>query len=83
MFSPVDSNPPVLSFPKDADDWGHFKIGTTHGFELRKGGLGFYQVNVQPVHVKMREYFIGRRSRNILEKRRLTPVSRDLDIRLK
>ena len=51
----------LLGNPGDADYWGQFKIGTTHRFELRKGGLGFYQVNMQPVHVKMREYFIGRK----------------------
>ena len=61
VFSPVDPNLPVLTFPRDADYWGQFKLGTTHRFELRKGGLGFYQVNMQPVHAKMREYFIGRR----------------------
>jgi len=60
VFSPVDSNLPVLNFPKDADYWGQFKLGTTHRFELRKGGLGFYQVNMEPVHAKMHEYFVGR-----------------------
>ena len=50
MFSPVDPNLPVLRFPRDADYWRQFKLGTTHQFELRKGGLGFYQVNMQPVH---------------------------------
>jgi len=61
VFSPVDSNLPVLEFPKDEDYWRQFKLGTTHRFELRKGGLGFYQVNMQPVYVKMREYFVGRK----------------------
>jgi hypothetical protein len=61
VFSPSDSNLPVLEFPKDEDYWRQFKLGTTHRFELRRGGLGFYQVNMAPVHVKMREYFIGRK----------------------
>lgn len=61
VFSPVDSNLPVLEFPKDEDYWRQFKLGTTHRFELRKGGLGFYQVNMQPVHARMREYFIRQR----------------------
>jgi hypothetical protein len=61
VFVPVDTNLPVLRFPRDADYWGQFKLGTTHRFELRKGGLGFYQVNMQPVHAKMREYFIGQK----------------------
>ena len=61
VFSPSDSNLPVLEFPKDEDYWRQFKLGTTHRFELRRGSLGFYQVNMAPVHVKMREYFIGRK----------------------
>ena len=61
VFSPADPNLPVLRFPGDADYWGQFRLGTTHRFELRKGGLGFYQVNMQPVHERMREYFIRQR----------------------
>jgi len=61
VFSPLDANLPVMTFPGVADYWRQFKIGTIHRFELRKGGLGFYQVNMQPVHVKMREYFSGRK----------------------
>jgi hypothetical protein len=57
VFTPVDSNLPVLEFPNHMDYWRQFKLGTTHRFELRKGGLGFYQVNMEPVHFKMREYF--------------------------
>ncbi|HEY6241679.1 MAG TPA: hypothetical protein VIW78_12695 [Burkholderiales bacterium] len=60
-FSPLDSNLPVLEFSKDEDYWRQFKLGTTYQFELRKGGLGFYQVNMQPVHAKVREYFWGRK----------------------
>lgn len=59
-FTPSDPGLPVLSFPRDADYWRQFTLGTTHRFELRKGGLGFYQVNMQPVHARMREYFLGR-----------------------
>ena len=61
VFSPADPDLPVLRFPTDADYWRQFKLGTTHRFELRKGGLGFYQVNMQSVHAKMHEYFIGKR----------------------
>jgi|SRR5690242_10087515 len=62
VFSPSAPLLPVLRFPADADYWGQFKLGTTHSFELRKGGLGFYQVNMGPVHDKMREYFIRKRA---------------------
>ncbi len=60
-FSPVDPNLPVLEFPGVADYWRQFKLGTMHSFELRKGGLGFYQVNMEPVHARMREYLAGRK----------------------
>ncbi len=61
VFSPVDPILPVLRFEGYADYWRQFKLGTTHSFELRKGGLGFYQVNMQPVRARMREYFTGER----------------------
>ncbi len=61
VFSPVDPNLPVLEFPGVADYWRQFKLGTMHSFELRKGGLGFYQVNMEPVHARMREYLAGRK----------------------
>jgi hypothetical protein len=32
-----------------------------HPFRLRKGGLGFYQVDMAPVHAKMRDYFLKNR----------------------
>jgi hypothetical protein len=61
VFTPADSRLPVLNLPpRDVDYWGQFKLGTVHQFELRKGGLGFYQVDMGPVHAKMHEYFVGR-----------------------
>jgi hypothetical protein len=57
VFSPVDSRLPVLEFDKDGQYWRQFALGTTHKFELRKGGLGFYQVNMAPVYAKLREYY--------------------------
>lgn len=61
VFSPLDARVPELSFPKDADYWGQFKLGTVHSFVLRRGGLGFYQVDMAPVHAKMRGYFLKNR----------------------
>jgi hypothetical protein len=60
VFSPLDTRLPELTFPSDADYWGQFKLGTVHPFELRKGGLGFYQVNMAPVHAKMHDYFASK-----------------------
>jgi len=61
VFSPMDPNLPVLEFPGVADYWRQFKLGTMHSFELRKGALGFYQVNMEPVHARMREYSAERK----------------------
>jgi hypothetical protein len=59
VFEPVDPKLPPLDFSDFTDYWGQFKLGTIHRFELRKGGLGFYQVNLAPVRERMRAYFRG------------------------
>jgi hypothetical protein len=59
VFEPLDPALPNLDFSNYSDYWGQFKLGTTHQFELRKGGLGFYQVNMAPVRERMRAYFRG------------------------
>jgi len=61
VFEPVDPKLPPLDFSNFNDYWGQFKLGTTHQFELRKGGLGFYQVDMAPVRDRMRAYFSGKR----------------------
>jgi len=55
----LEPGPPELDFSKYSYYWHQFKLGTIHQFELRKGGLGFYQVNMEPVREKMRAYFRG------------------------
>jgi hypothetical protein len=60
VFAPLEPGLPELHLPaRDADYWGRFKLGSVHRFELRKGGLGFYQVDMAPVHARMRAYFTG------------------------
>jgi hypothetical protein len=56
-LSPAESGPPELSFPQYADYWQQFKPGSKHEFELRHGGLGFFQLNFEPVRLAMREYY--------------------------
>lgn len=53
----VASGPPDLSFPGYDDYWEQFKPGSKHAFELRYGGLGFYQLNFEPVRLKLREFY--------------------------
>ena len=56
-LEPLQAGPPVLRFPKYADYWSSFSVGSLHEFRLRKGGLGFYQVDMAPINEAMREYF--------------------------
>ena len=48
---------PVLYFPNNKEYWGHFDDNSQHEISLRKGGLGFYQVNMRPVYRDMRAYY--------------------------
>jgi len=61
VFEPVDPALPTLDFSNYSNYWRQFKLGSTHSFELRKGGLGFWQVNMAPVNERMRDYFWARR----------------------
>lgn len=56
-LSPLSAGLPGLAFPRYADYWSHFKAGSVHEFELRRGGLGFYQLNMQPVEKSLREFY--------------------------
>jgi hypothetical protein len=56
-LTPVASGPPDLAFPKYADYWIQFESGSKHEFELRYGGLGFYQLDFEPVRRALREYY--------------------------
>jgi hypothetical protein len=62
-FVPLEAGLPVLAFPRYADYWGSFGTGSIHVFELRYGGLGFYQLNMQPVIEAMRAYYMDKNRR--------------------
>lgn len=51
------AGPPTLTFPRHADYWSSRRAGSLHRFELRRGGLGFYQLNMLPVEQTLREYY--------------------------
>ncbi len=68
---PVDytgSDLPELYFPGDREYWEHFEEGSRHEFYLRKGELGFYQLDMAPVYKKMRKYYIEKRKAESKEK---------------
>ena len=56
-LTPLRVGPPVLTFPRFADYWTSFEVGSVHEFHLRKGGLGFYQIDMAPVNKAMRRYY--------------------------
>jgi len=56
-FAPLQKGLPDLVFPRYAAYWSGFSVGSLHEFRLRKGGLGFYQVDLAPINETMREYF--------------------------
>ena len=56
-LKPVEDGLPVLRFPRYADYWAHFARGSLHEFALRRGGLGFYQVDMAPVNEDMRAWY--------------------------
>jgi len=56
-LAPLQAGPPTLSFPRFADYWASFKVGSVHEFHLRKGGLGFYQIDMAPVNKAMRRHY--------------------------
>lgn len=54
---PLQDGPPDLAFPRYADYWSSFATGSLHEFRLRKGGLGFYQIDMAPINAAMRKYY--------------------------
>jgi len=53
---PVDAaaGAPDLDFSSHFRYWATFKLGATVDFELRHGGLGFWQLNKEPFNKKLR-----------------------------
>jgi hypothetical protein len=56
-YRPAISGLPTLSFSHYPEYWAQFDIGSQYRFRLRKGGLGFYQLDMKPINVAMREFF--------------------------
>jgi len=59
---------PVLYFPDNKEFWKHFDDNSQHDISLRKGGLGFYQVNMSPIYRDMREYYKSKRKADRLRR---------------
>ena len=64
----LEGDLPVLYFPDNKEYWEHFEDNTQHDISLRKGGLGFYQVNMSPIYKDMREYYTSKRKADRLRR---------------
>jgi hypothetical protein len=57
-YRPPQPDLPRLILSGYPEYWGRFAEGSIYRFQLRKGGLGFYQLNMGPVRIAMRQYYL-------------------------
>lgn len=57
QFEPLAQGLPTLAFPQYYEYWAQFETGSLHEFELRKGGLGFYQLDMRPVNEALHDFY--------------------------
>lgn len=48
---------PILRFDNYHEFWQHQGVGSLHNFQIRKGGLDFYQINMRPVREEMKIFY--------------------------
>ena len=62
-FVPEQEGLPELRFPeRHREFWAQHTPASRHAFELRKGGLDFYQIDMRPVYDRIRDYYEKKRS---------------------
>jgi hypothetical protein len=54
---PSDPALPTCRFDDMPEYWQQFAVGSVHTLHVRKGGLGFYQVDMAPVYEHTRHYY--------------------------
>ena len=57
LLKALDAQLPDLLFIDYHEYWQQFPRGSQHEFLMRKGALGFHQVDMGPVHERMREFY--------------------------
>jgi hypothetical protein len=55
-LAPAAGDLPEVTFTRYHDYWSQFPLGSTHRLYLRRGGLGFYQLDEAPVIEAVRAY---------------------------
>lgn len=57
-FVPAQGGLPELQFPeRHREFWSQYDPGIIEEFELRKGGLEFYQINMKPIYERIEHYY--------------------------
>ena len=56
-YLPEEAGPPPLSMTYPPDYWSRFLPGSTHEFELRRGGLGYWQLSEVPLKEAYYDYY--------------------------
>ena len=56
-LDPVEDGLPTVRFNYYSDYWCQFPLGSSHRLYLRRGGLGFYQLDQAPLADAMRSYY--------------------------
>lgn len=54
---PVHGGLPEIRFGRYPDYWNQFQLGSVQQLYLRRGGLGFYQLDETPLHDAIRAYY--------------------------
>ncbi|MBI3777404.1 MAG: hypothetical protein HY274_00550 [Gammaproteobacteria bacterium] len=60
-LEPLEAGLPVIEFGQGIEYWQQFKPGASYTLYLRRGGLGFYQIDLAPVYAETRAFY-GKRS---------------------
>lgn len=59
-FRSVDHDSiPTLRFSDEREFWAQTEVGSERVFVLARGALGFWQLDMRPVHMDMRLYYTG------------------------
>ena len=64
IYSPEKPGMPTISMQQPDDYWAQFKPGSKYVFRLRRGGLGFWQLDESSLIKSYREFFRRDKSQN-------------------
>lgn len=56
-LEPRETGLPVIEFRQGIEYWRQFRPGAPYTLHLRRGGLGFYQLDLAPVYAATRAFY--------------------------